>query len=49
MRADVNISLRKSEKDPLGTRVEMKNMNSFGAIKRAIQHEYDRQKALYEK
>lgn len=29
MRADVNISLRKNEQDPLGVRIEMKNMNSF--------------------
>ncbi len=49
MRVDVNISVRNSEKDPFGTRVEMKNMNSFSAIKRAIEHEYTRQVALYEK
>ncbi|HCB51723.1 TPA: hypothetical protein DEP21_04110 [Patescibacteria group bacterium] len=48
MRVDVNISIRKSESDPLGTRVELKNMNSFSAIKRAIEHEYHRQKDLYE-
>jgi aspartyl-tRNA(Asn)/glutamyl-tRNA(Gln) amidotransferase subunit B len=48
MRADVNISIRKSESDPLGTRVEMKNMSSFMAIKRAIENEFNRQKRLYE-
>jgi aspartyl-tRNA(Asn)/glutamyl-tRNA(Gln) amidotransferase subunit B len=29
MRVDVNISLRNTENDPYGTRVEMKNINSF--------------------
>lgn len=47
MRVDVNISVRKSEKDPLGTRVEVKNINSFGMIKRAIEHEKARQEAVY--
>jgi aspartyl-tRNA(Asn)/glutamyl-tRNA(Gln) amidotransferase subunit B len=48
MRVDVNISLRKSESDPLGTRVEVKNINSFGMIKRAIEHERIRQEKIYE-
>ena len=48
MRVDVNISVRKSEKDKLGTRVEVKNINSFGMIKRAIEHEQVRQEKLYE-
>ena len=47
MRCDVNISLRAQEADPLGVRVELKNINSFGAIKRAIDHETARQEALY--
>lgn len=49
MRVDVNISVRKNESDPLGTRVEVKNINSFGAIRRAIDSEYARQTQLYEK
>lgn len=49
MRCDVNISVRKSESDPYWTRVEVKNMNSFAAIKRAIQYEYDRQSDLFNK
>jgi len=49
MRIDVNISVRKNEADPLGTRAEMKNINSFGAVRRAIDHEYARQVELYEK
>jgi len=49
MRVDVNISVRNSENDPYGTRVEVKNINSFGMIKRAIEHEQARQEALYAK
>jgi aspartyl-tRNA(Asn)/glutamyl-tRNA(Gln) amidotransferase subunit B len=41
MRADVNISLSKNE--TLGTRVEIKNMNSFAAIEKAIDYEQKRQ------
>ena len=48
MRVDVNISIRKSEKDPLNPRVEAKNINSFGMIKRAIEHEQKRQEKIYE-
>lgn len=48
MRVDVNISLRKSEKDPFGTRAEIKNINSFGMIKRAIEQEQIRQEKIYE-
>jgi len=47
MRVDVNISVRNSEKEPFGTRVEVKNINSFGMIKRAIEHEQVRQEKLY--
>jgi aspartyl-tRNA(Asn)/glutamyl-tRNA(Gln) amidotransferase subunit B len=43
MRVDVNISIRKNENDPLGTRVELKNINTFSAIKRAIEVESQRQ------
>jgi len=48
MRADVNISVRKSGDAKLGTRCEMKNLNSFKAITRAIEHEKQRQIALLE-
>ncbi len=44
MRVDVNISIKKPEDKQLWTRVELKNINSFGAIKRAIINEYNRQK-----
>lgn len=48
MRVDVNISIRKESDAKLWTRVELKNINSFSAIKRAIDHEFNRQKELYE-
>jgi len=48
MRIDVNISVRQSLDDPYGTRVELKNINSFGMVRRAIQHEYDRQVSILE-
>ena len=43
LRCDVNISLHK-EGEPLGTRTEMKNLNSFRAVARAIKYEAERQK-----
>lgn len=42
-RCDVNISLRSSEADEYGTRVELKNLNSFKFIEQAIDYEYNRQ------
>ena len=42
-RADVNVSVRKKGDSKLGTRTEMKNMNSFRSITRAIEYEVDRQ------
>lgn len=43
LRADVNVSVRKKGDTKLGTRTEMKNMNSFRSITRAIEYEIDRQ------
>ena len=43
MRCDVNISVRKNESDPLGTKIELKNMNSTSAVRRAIHYEVARQ------
>ena len=43
LRADVNVSVRKKGSDKLGTRTEMKNMNSFKSILRAIEYEANRQ------
>lgn len=43
MRADVNLSIREVGASEFGTRTEMKNLNSFKAIKRAIEGETERQ------
>ena len=43
LRCDVNISLRKKSEDPLGPKVELKNLNSISAIRRAIHFEIARQ------
>ena len=43
LRADVNVSVRKKGDTQLGTRTEMKNMNSFRSIARAIEYEAQRQ------
>ena len=46
MRVDVNLSLREIGSEKLGTRTEMKNLNSFRAITSAIEAEKKRQKDL---
>jgi len=43
LRADVNVSVRKKGAEKFGTRTEMKNMNSFRSIVRAIEYESNRQ------
>ncbi len=43
LRCDVNISLRKKAEEPLGQKVELKNLNSISAIRRAIHFEIQRQ------
>ncbi|MBR6222078.1 MAG: Asp-tRNA(Asn)/Glu-tRNA(Gln) amidotransferase subunit GatB [Lachnospiraceae bacterium] len=43
MRADVNLSIREKGAAEFGTRTEMKNLNSFKAIARAIENEKERQ------
>jgi aspartyl-tRNA(Asn)/glutamyl-tRNA(Gln) amidotransferase subunit B len=48
LRCDVNISVRPVGSDIFGTKVEIKNMNSFNAIQRAIEHEIERQIAAIE-
>ncbi len=45
MRVEANVSLRPRGTEPFGTRVEVKNMNSFRAVERAIAYEVDRQAA----
>ena len=48
MRADVNLSVREVGTQEFGTRTEMKNLNSFKAIARAIEGERERQIELIE-
>lgn len=53
LRCDVNISLREADDDgtfvgPLNTKTEIKNINSFRAVERAIQYEIQRQTKLWE-
>ena len=48
MRADVNLSVREVGAKEFGTRTEMKNLNSFKAIARAIEGEKERQIDLIE-
>ncbi|WP_216452575.1 Asp-tRNA(Asn)/Glu-tRNA(Gln) amidotransferase subunit GatB [Arcanobacterium phocae] len=46
VRADINVSLRKTPDSPLGTRTETKNVNSFRSIAAAIEFEMCRQGAI---
>ena len=48
LRCDVNLSVRPAGSTELGTRTEMKNLNSFKAIARAIDYEAKRQIELIE-
>lgn len=48
MRCDVNVSIREKGQKEYGTKVEMKNINSFKAVERAIKFEVERQKEILE-
>lgn len=48
LRCDINISLNKPN-EAFGTRAEIKNVNSFRSISRAIEYEYKRQSELLDK
>src|SRR4030095_5074886 len=48
LRCDANVSVRRRGADALGTRVEIKNLNSFRHVARAIEYEALRQAALVE-
>jgi len=48
LRCDVNISVRPTVNDPFGTKVEIKNMNSFSAIQKACEYDIKRQIKAYE-
>ncbi len=49
LRCDVNLSVRKRGEAALGTRTEMKNLNSFASVVKAIEQEYIRQVEAVEK
>ncbi len=49
MRADANVSVRKKESDPFGTKVEIKNIGSISNVGLSIEKEIARQSALYDK
>jgi aspartyl-tRNA(Asn)/glutamyl-tRNA(Gln) amidotransferase subunit B len=49
LRCDANISVRKMGEDKLGTKVEVKNLNSIRNVKNAIEHEAQRLISLLEK
>ncbi len=48
LRCDANISIRKVGETDLGTKVEIKNLNSFRFVERAIEYEFSRQVMLAE-
>ena len=48
MRCDINISLRPPGSDTLGTRAEIKNVNSFRFVEKVIRHEFERQAEILE-
>ncbi len=43
MRCDVNVSVKLKDSQKLGTKVEIKNVNSFGFVKEALEYEIERQ------
>ncbi len=46
LRCDANISIRQNGASELGTRVEIKNLNSFKNVSRALDHEFERQRGI---
>ena len=49
MRFDVNVSIAPENSETLGTRAEIKNLNSFRSVERAVEYELKRQMKLLEK
>jgi aspartyl-tRNA(Asn)/glutamyl-tRNA(Gln) amidotransferase subunit B len=45
-RCDANVSIRPKNTQPLGTRTELKNLNSFKHVEKALQYEISRQKEV---
>ena len=48
MRCDVNVSVRPPGQEELGVKIELKNMNSISAVRRALHYEIERQVAVLE-
>ena len=48
LRCDINISLRPEGSEEFGTKVEVKNLGSFRAVRRAIEYEEERQREILE-
>jgi aspartyl-tRNA(Asn)/glutamyl-tRNA(Gln) amidotransferase subunit B len=46
LRCDANVSVRRDPQDPLGVKTEVKNINSFRYVQRAIEFEIERQTAI---
>ena len=46
LRCDANVSVRPAGEDALGTKTELKNLNSFRFLQKALEYEIDRQVAL---
>jgi len=49
MRADANVSIRKNEEDPFGTKAEIKNIGSISNVALSIEKEIIRQEKIYDK
>jgi aspartyl-tRNA(Asn)/glutamyl-tRNA(Gln) amidotransferase subunit B len=49
LRCDANVSIREPGAEKFGTKTEIKNMNSFRAVKAGIEYELERQKAVLAK
>jgi aspartyl-tRNA(Asn)/glutamyl-tRNA(Gln) amidotransferase subunit B len=49
VRCDVNVSVRAQGAGELGKKIEIKNMNSFSAVRRALEHEIPRQIEVLQK
>jgi aspartyl-tRNA(Asn)/glutamyl-tRNA(Gln) amidotransferase subunit B len=48
LRCDANVSVRRDATQPLGTKTEVKNLNSFRFLQKALEHEIERQIAILE-
>jgi aspartyl-tRNA(Asn)/glutamyl-tRNA(Gln) amidotransferase subunit B len=49
VRCDVNVSLRPKGQKELGAKIEIKNMNSFSGVRKALEHEIPRQEQVLTK